>query len=87
VHYVSERNAILGLSFMDWEEEVSVDNDEKCELSSITAKVLITSLNSHFPTSGLSTKCGDYSEVAKVWIKVCNIQSPCKKVEPLLTLP
>jgi len=39
---------------------------------SITAKVWITSLNSHFAPLRLSTKYGEYCEVAKVWIKVCN---------------
>ena len=39
-----------------------------------TAKVYITSLNSHFAHLRLSTKYGKYSEVAKVWIKLCKMK-------------
>jgi hypothetical protein len=32
----------------------------------------ITSLNSHFSEIKPETKCGGWSKIAKVWIKVCN---------------
>ena len=50
----------------------SADNDQKCELPSITAKVKITSLDSHFPPKKPGTECGGFFKIAKVWIKVCN---------------
>jgi len=37
---------------------------EKCELKATSARLWITSLNSHFPHLRLSTKYGEYSEVA-----------------------
>ena len=50
------------------------------------SKVEITSLNSHFLHLRLSTKYREYSEVAKVWIKVCNVHSVTYRYATLQTL-
>jgi hypothetical protein len=52
-------------------------------------KLWITSLNSHFSHLRLSTKYGEYSEVAKVWIYVIHSlgdQPELQIITPTLTL-
>jgi hypothetical protein len=46
----------------------------KCNLTSITAKVCITSLNSHYRLQELSTEFGSLVSKGKVWIKVWYMQ-------------
>ena len=53
---------------------MSVDNDEVRELSLVTAKVYITSLNSHFCSGDNATTCWYGAKRARVWIKVCHSQ-------------
>jgi hypothetical protein len=53
-----QNTGILGLICVNWEEKASIDIYGKCRLTSITAKLWITSLNSHFTPKESGTKCG-----------------------------
>ena len=52
-----------------------MDHNEKCKLTSTSAKLCITSLNSHFCFGDNGTTCWYGAKGARVWIKVCNPHS------------
>ena len=53
-----EKSPLFGFSSRTNAGVRSGDNDEKCKPTSITAKLCITSLNSHFTLKKPGTKCG-----------------------------
>ena len=72
IEVIFRKLTVLGILLR---KNVDAFSDEECLLSGITAKVKITSLNTHFCPSESSTKCGSLVSKEKVWIKVCNLHS------------